>query len=54
MVHERHQSRDDASFHNHFDTVIIAVCKIRDGPARVGQDVIVGDMEQLDQSGKHL
>lgn len=54
MAHELHQSRDDASFHNHFDTVIIAVCKVGDGPARVGQDVIVGEMEQLDQRGKHL
>lgn len=54
VAHELHQPGDDASFHNHFDAVVIAVCEIRDGPARVGQDVIVGEMEQLDQRGKHL
>lgn len=54
VAHELHQPWDDASFHNHFDPVIIAVRKVRDGPARVGQNVCVGEMEQLDQRGKHL
>lgn len=54
VVHKLHQTRDDASFHNHVDAVVIAVGQVRDGPARVRQDIGVGEMEQLDQRGKHL
>lgn len=54
MAHQLHQTRDDASFHNHVDTVVVTVGQIGDGPARVRQNISVCEVEQLDQRGKHL
>lgn len=54
VAHELHQPRDDASFHYNVNTVIVTVREVGDCPACIRQDVLIAEVEQLDQRGKHL
>lgn len=54
VAHELHQPRDDASFHDNIDAVVVTVREIGDGPACVRQDALISEMKQLDQRGEHL
>lgn len=54
VAHELHQPRDDARFHDNVNAVVVAVGEVGDCPACIGQDVLVGEMEQLNQRRKNL
>lgn len=54
VAHQLHQPRDDARFHHDVNAVVVAVGEVGDCPACVGQDVLIGEMEQLDQRRKNL
>lgn len=54
VSHQLHQPRHDSRLHHHVDAVVVAVRQVGDGPAGVGQDVLVGVVDQLDERRENL